>query len=332
MTKTGSIFLFAAATIFAAFPQFAQGPAASKPSFDVISIKPTAPGQRGGGSGMRGDKYTMSGITVRSLLLTAYQPLPVGPAGGVVAQLQVVGGPPWIESERYDVQATADCSGGAISRQQVQPMVRSMLEDRFQLKAHIETRDLPVYNLVVGRDGAKVKRSEDQTPVTPTQVQPPQLCAPLPPAPTNTPPPLIPPGQRGSPFDPNSPVPRGFMGASFSQSMFMLRGSAVPLSNMIGMMQQQVGRPVIDKTELKGLYDFVIRFSPEGLNSSFSQLQAQPPPPLPGGAPAGPGAAPAGEPLPSIFTALQEIGLRLESTKAPLEVLVIDSVQRPTEN
>jgi uncharacterized protein (TIGR03435 family) len=101
---------------------------------------------------------------------------------------------------------------------------------------------------------------------------------------------------------------------------------------MIGMMQQQVGRPVIDKTELKGLYDFIIRFSPEGLNSPFSQIAALPPPSLQGGAPAGPGVAPAGEPLPSIFTALQELGLRLESTKAPLEVLVIDSVQKPTEN
>jgi uncharacterized protein (TIGR03435 family) len=119
----------------------------------------------------------------------------------------------------------------------------------------------------------------------------------------------------------------------FSQSMFMLRGSAVPLSNMIGMMQQQVGRPVIDKTELTGLYDFVLRFSPEGLTSfgALAPFPTPPPPPLQGGAAPAPGAA-AAEPLPSIFTALQELGLRLESTKGPLEVLVIDSVQKPTEN
>jgi bla regulator protein blaR1 len=98
---------------------------------------------------------------------------------------------------------------------------------------------------------------------------------------------------------------------------------------MIGMMQQQVGRPVIDKTELKGLYDFVLRFSPEGLNSPLTQQSA---PPLPGGAPPAAGAAPATEPLPSIFTALQEVGLRLESTKGPVDVLVIDSVQKPTAN
>src|SRR5262249_4026675 len=150
--------------------------------------------------------------------------------------------------------------------------------------------------------------------------------------PTNSPFPFAPPGQRGSPFDPNSPAPRGFMGASFSQSMFMLRGSAVPFSNMIGMMAQQVGRPIIDKTALKGLYAFVIRFSPDGWNSPFRQLAALPPTAGQGGAPGGPGTAPAADPLPSIFTALQEIGLRLEPTKALLEVLVVDSVQKPTEN
>jgi len=328
MTSSGSILLFAATVVFAVAPHFSQTPAQS--SFDVISIKPTAPGQRGGGGGIRGDKYTMSGTTLRGLLQTAYQR---PSTGGPVAQLQIIGAPAWMDSERYDVQATADCSHGAISREQMQPMVRSLLEERFQLKAHLETRELPIYNLVVAKDGPKIKRSEDQTPVTQAQLQPAQLCAPIPPAPTTPPVPFVPPGQRGSPFDPNSPAPRGFMGAMFSQSMFMLRGSAVPFSNMIGMMQQQVGRPVIDKTELKGLYDFTLRFSPEGLSSSaFGALPPPPPTAPPPGAPAAAGAAPATEPLPSIFTALQELGLRLESTKGLVEVLVIDSVQKPTEN
>jgi uncharacterized protein (TIGR03435 family) len=327
MTRTRSILLFATTVLFAIAPQFAQTPA--KPSFDVVSIKPTAPGQRGGGGGVRGDKYTVSNITLKLLVQTAYQR---PSTGGPVAQLQMIGAPPWMDSDRYDVQATADCSSGPVSREQLQLMVRSLVEERFQLKAHMETRELAIYNLVVAKDGPKIKRSEDQTPVTQTQVQPPQLCAPLPPPPTNPPIPLIPPGQRGSPFDPASPAPRGFMGGMFSQSMIMLRGSAVTLTSMIGMMQQQVGRPVIDKTELKGLYDFTLRFSPENLTSPLGALAPPPPPPPPGGAPPAPGTAPASEPLPSIFTALQEIGLRLEPTKGPVEVLVIDSVQKPTEN
>jgi uncharacterized protein (TIGR03435 family) len=95
---------------------------------------------------------------------------------------------------------------------------------------------------------------------------------------------------------------------------------------MIGMVQQQVGRPVIDKTELKGLYDYILQFSPE--NAPLTTVPA----------PVDAGAGPAGnlpaavEPLPSLFNALQQVGLKLESSKAPIEVLVIDSVQKPSEN
>jgi len=328
MTRGASILSVAAAALFAVVPQLAQTPS-PKPSFDVISIKPTPPGARGGGGGVRGDKYTLSNIALELLVRLAYQP---PSTGGPAPQLQIIGAPPWVGSERYDVQATADCSGGVISREQMQLMVRSLVEDRFQVKAHMETRELPIYNLVVAKDGPKIKRSEDQTPVTPTQVQPPQLCGPLPAPPTTPPVPIIPPGQRGSPFDPNSPAPRGFNGIMVSQSVMMIRGSAVPFANLVGSMRQQVGRPVIDKTELKGLYDFTLRFSPEGL-PNFPAVVAAPPPQLPqGGAPPAPGAAPAAEPLPSIFTALQDLGLRLESAKGPVEVLVIDSVQKPTEN
>src|SRR5678816_4761626 len=92
MTKTGSILLFVTAAVFAVAPQFAQTPA--KPSFDVISIKPTAPGQRGGGGGVRGDKYTMTAITLRTLLQTAFQR---PSTGGPIAQLQIIGAPPWMD-------------------------------------------------------------------------------------------------------------------------------------------------------------------------------------------------------------------------------------------
>jgi uncharacterized protein (TIGR03435 family) len=327
MKRAGRVLLFLGAMASAVLPLSSQAPAVAKPSFDVISIKPTAPGSRGGGGGPRGDRYTMSGVTLRALLGSAYQRLSTGVP---VAPLQIIGGPAWIDSERYDVQATADCSAGVLSREQLQLMVRSMLENRFQLKAHLETRELPIYNLVVAKDGLKIKPSEDQTPVERRQTVPSALCGPIPGAPATPPVPIIPPGQRGSPFDPNSPAPRGFIGGSFSQTSVLLRGSAVPFSNMIGMMQQQAGRPIIDKTEVKGLYDFVLRFSPDGANSPLVQSPA---PPSPAGG-AGPATtnAPAAEPLPSLFTALQELGLKLDSAKGPIEVLVVESVQKPTEN
>ena len=249
-----------------------------------------------------------------------------------------------MDSDRFDIQATADCSGGAISRAQLQLMIQSMLEDRFQLKAHMETRELPIYNLVAAKDGPKIKASEDQTPSNlPGGGGPPQPCAPAPASPAPALPPPPPPpgpgGERGGLLNPNFAMPRGGTALMFSPQGFVIRGSAVPLSNLVSALQQQIGRPVIDKTGLKGLFDFTLQFSPEGLNT----------PGLPGGltpfGPAGGGAGPAivgaggpaapaaaGDPVPSIFTAIQELGLRLESAKGPVEVLVVDSAQKPPEN
>jgi uncharacterized protein (TIGR03435 family) len=124
-----------------------------------------------------------------------------------------------------------------------------------------------------------------------------------------------------------------------SPTGMMLQATGVPLANLLGMLSQQVGRPVLDTTNLKGLFDFKLRFSPEGLNVPL-------PPGAPPGAPSaggavggtgpistGPGGiASASDPVPSIFTAIQELGLKLESAKGPVRVLVIDSVQKPKEN
>ena len=115
-----------------------------------------------------------------------------------------------------------------------------------------------------------------------------------------------------------------------------MSATAVPFANLVGMLQQQAGRPIVDKTELTGLYDFKLNFLPEsvpgGIATPFGPVT-----PGPGGGLAGPaGAAPnstAADPVPSIFTAVQEqLGLKLESAKGPVEVIVIESVQKPTEN
>src|SRR5262249_21320644 len=148
-----------------------------KPSFEVVSIKPSAPtlGIRGGGP--RGDRFSMTGASLKMLLQMAYG-RPNNNA--LFGQLQISGGPNWMDSDRYDIEAKADCSGGVLSREQLQLMVRSMLEDRFQLKAHMETRELPIYNLVVAKDGPKLKASADQTPPSFGSGGPPQPCGPAP--------------------------------------------------------------------------------------------------------------------------------------------------------
>ena len=112
-----------------------------------------------------------------------------------------------------------------------------------------------------------------------------------------------------------------------------IQASGVPVGNLVGILQNQIGRPVFDKTDLKGLYDFKMTFSPEGLELPGLRGLPRGAPPGAIGGPTGPGAATgAADPLPSLFTAIQEMGLKLESAKGPVDVLVVESVQKPTEN
>src|SRR5215471_11484502 len=189
MNKTAKGLLLTAALGVAALSLLSQTSSGKKPSFEVVSIKPSAPLGPGPiriGGGTRGDRYTMNSATLRMLLQQAYSKNSNAGPGG---QIQLIGGPSWMDSDRYDIQASADCSGGVLSREQLQLMIQSMLEDRFQLKAHMETRELPIYNLVVAKDAPKIKASEDQTPPALAPGGPPQPCAPAP----ATPAPALPP-------------------------------------------------------------------------------------------------------------------------------------------
>src|SRR5262249_26796961 len=174
----------------------------------------------------------------------------------------------------------------------------------------------------------------DQMPPPIVTQGPPLPCGPAPADPTPFPP-LPPPGQRGGPGDPSFVPPRGAMFMMRRPTDMTIQASSVAVGNLVGMLQNQIGRPVFDKTDLKGLYDFKMTFSPEGLELPPG-LRGLPPGAPPGaaiGGPTGPGTATgAADPLPSLFTAIQEMGLKLESAKGPVEVLVVESVQKPTEN
>src|SRR6185369_8826482 len=184
---------------------------------------------------------------------------------------QIIGGAPWIDTDRFDVQAKMDCDKGPVEMAQVQLMVQSMLEERFRLNAHVEKRELPMYDLVVGKDGPKVKASEDQTPANPTVTAPTSPCAV--PAQTNGDAPATSPPS----FDPRGTLPRGM-----SLTMFMaggnteIRTSAAPWTNVVSMFQTQLGRFINDKTGLKGLVDVNLQFSSDPANNPFG-LQASPP-------------------------------------------------------
>ncbi len=109
-----------------------------------------------------------------------------------------------------------------------------------------------------------------------------------------------------------------------------ISATAIPLSKLIDLLEQQTGRPIVDKTGLQGLFDFKLQFSADGLGRQVTPFG----PIVRAAPPAGPSIVPAAsDSFPSLFTAIQQqLGLKLESAKGPVQVFVIESVQKPVEN
>jgi uncharacterized protein (TIGR03435 family) len=274
----------------------------------VASIRPSQGGR--GMIRMMPGAISVSGVPIRMIIRQAYGPLQEG---------QLVGGPDWIDSERFDIEAKLE---GPPTPQATGGMLRQMLADRFNLKVHTEKRDLPVFELMVargdGRLGPSLKPSAPEC-VAMMQAGPRgggrggDGRGPLPP----------PPDARGrgpggpGPLDLNTPVPCGMRGGGFG----ILRAGGTSMAQFATFLSGPAQRMVLDKTGLTGFYDIQLTYTP-----APDQLPQQPPPPgvqLPPIDPDGP----------SLFTALQEqLGLKLESSRAPVDVVVIDSIDRPTEN
>jgi bla regulator protein blaR1 len=296
--RTGKIIFSLAVITTAAIPLLSQTPPTQKPSFEVASIKSSDPGNnRFAIVGQPGGRLIVTGASLKGLIAFAY----------AVRDFQISGGPNWITTDRWDIEARAEESTvppptGPPDPNRPNPLairLQLLLEDRFQLKVHRETREMPVFELTVAKGGPKVKLSDDQSPF-----KPPEPGTPAPPPPR-----------------PGDPMPRG--GMSIMLVGGELQATAVPLSNFVGALSQILGRTVIDKTDLKGLYDFKLKWTPD------VGQQVGPPGPVPPGVELPP-VDPSG---PSLVTALQdELGLKSESTKGPVEVIVIDSVEKPSEN
>jgi uncharacterized protein (TIGR03435 family) len=185
------------------------------------------------------------------------------------------------------------------------------------LKVHYESRETAIYNLVVSKDGLKIKLSEDQTPVSKINEVPPPLCGTTPLQALD--------GPRRT-LDPRAPLLRGSMRISGGPAGTTLTAAAVPLSVLANVIRQSVDRPVFDKTGLTGLFDLRLQYGEgmAGVPTPFGGIASSPT------AATAPSAA---DPLPSLFTALQEqLGLKLESSKAAIEVLEIESAKKPLEN
>jgi uncharacterized protein (TIGR03435 family) len=277
--------------------------------FDVTSVKPNTTGRGGGGDMPPTGRVNLVSMTFRTLMEWAYH----------VQDYQIVGGPAWLAVDRFDVQASppADfqpkpvkpCFVADCPETPVQIMMQGLLADRFQLKVHRETRELPAYDLTIAKNGFKLKEVPEPSPTSPGAAPPP-----LPPPP--------PPGTAPPTTAAAMPTPPPGVGMIFPFG-FALGG--VEFHALVGRLEDVLSRPVIDKTGIKGFYDFKLVYSREGLPNNGPA-----PPPI--ATDRGPGLN-ASDPRPSIFTALQEeFGLKLESSKGPVEVLVINSVSKPNEN
>src|SRR5690348_8446723 len=269
-----------------------QASSAALPSFEVASIKPvgSAAGRGGAGIQLLPGRLKAS-APLRVLIQSAYS----------VQPFQIEGGPDWIGSEQYEVDATAT---GNPPKAQMYLMLQSLLEDRFQLQFHRETREMSVLALVPARGGLKLPPPQSGNCMEDTDA-----AGPL----ANPETRMQPPGQSTY-----VPPKCGGITVVLDTNGADVLGGRVPMGKFAQFLSRVFGRMVIDQTDFSGVFDVKLKFLPDETTPGL------PPPP--------PGAVPLDAASPSIFTALQQLGLRLKSTKGPVEVLVIDHLDRPSAN
>jgi len=224
----------------------AQSPLA----FDAASIKLHPEPIYMSRSGTSGTLATWTAETLLDFVVDAYG----------LKYYQVTGGPRWIESDHFDISARAP-GDTPPTEDQFRQMTQTLLADRFQLRIHRETREIPVYALVVSKNGPKLK-------------------------------------------DPDMNSREGWARGD-NKGVHIVQSHAT-MQRLADHLSDTAGRPVIDKTGLAGLYAYKLDFGPDNSTADSD--------------------------LPSMSTAVEQLGLRLESQKAPVEVLIIDSAQKPSEN
>jgi len=296
----------------AAVPPSPAQPPAERPKFEVASIKLNKDcDPRIGNSSNSPGRLNWICQPIRQLIVSAY-----GSWDGPQERwprLESAGGPHWLDTDHYDIIAKAD--GPAPYWQMVSLMMQSLLEDRFNLKMHMEPKETSVYELtVIGNDprlkpsaeGSCVPHDYDHPPPPPT----PEQRMPPPPDPSKPNAPRLP-AYLQSPQRPCGSVNMAFSGPNVSADWL-----GVTMARFVSFaLPGRVGRTIIDKTGLPGMYDIHLEFSQE----------------------LGPNAHVAGDPdavpKPDLFQALQQqLGLKLVSAKDPIDVIVVDQVDRPTEN
>jgi len=232
----------------------AWGMVYAQAAFEVASIKPhPEPINFSADPSIHGSMVTGTAITLIDLIEDAY----------AVRRDQIAGASGWIESSHWDIAAKGP-GDSPITREQLRQMLQSLLADRFQLKIHRETKEMPVFALVVGKNGPRFKPNvEDAKP--------------------------------------------GYSVRGSAKGMH-LEASKGTMDRLAWQLSTQAGRPVLDQTGLTGQYTFTLDWTQNTTAAPESDV-------------------------PSIFTAVQEqIGLKLESTRGPIEMLIIDHAEKPSAN
>ena len=280
--------------------------------FEVASIKPSPPLDFAGGKVMvrvgasnDGAMVNYYRMTLKQLVQNAYR----------VKDYQVTGAP-WMDTVAFDI--SAKLPEGA-TKDQAPDMLQSLLKERFKLTFHREKKDYPVFALVAAKSGAKLKTAD------PNNAFPVPPGAPRPPAPPS--------GGSGA----ANTSPEGQTRMMMTPSGGKVEARAITTARLAEMLSNYVGRPVLDETAIDGKYDFSLDVAPEEMaNSSAMKGMPMMEAMRKGGDAAGPGRGgpeAGAEPHGSIFQSIQSYGLKLESKKAPVDIIVIDSAEKsPAEN
>jgi uncharacterized protein (TIGR03435 family) len=267
-------FLFAVAMLVAASPldgsAHSQTPAAEQKAplrFEVASVKPNRSGDPFPLLNSSRGRYQVNNVPLRTLIQAAYQ----------VQPFQVVNAPDWTQNERFDINAKMPGEVPVAPGVQTR-MLRAMLEERFKLATHRETREMPIFALVLARADGKLPTGLEPASSECASVQQPSL----------------------------QPGPRPRCNANFGAGLLTSGGITMAAFARMLSGPLQVGRHVQDRTGLAGYFQFDLKYTTEQTQNADPNT-------------------------PSLVTALQEqLGLKLESARGPVEVLVIDSVVRPT--
>jgi uncharacterized protein (TIGR03435 family) len=223
--------------------------------FEVVSIKPNRSDDRGGNMMPIAGGFSARNLSVNMLIQSAYH----------VKPWEILGGPAWLTTDGYDIEAKTE---GKPTYQEKIEMLRPLLADRFQLKVHRETRQMPIYSLTVAKNGPRLQTTGAEV--------------------------------------------RGFI----RPGRGLIEGKGVTMGALAGFLGGSLGQSVTDNTGVIGGFDIRLEWTPTEVEPNYKYDDR---PIDPNG--------------PPIFTAIQDqLGLKLEASKGPIEVLVIDHVERPSAN